>query len=361
MIITQIHKTKTRLSIINNIPKKFFLKIEESENFGNHLFPSGIIDVFDNTTLKNKFEEVYNVYKGINNPISRSRIVNAFNQSNKIEELCSNDPNTAMILLNDLPLVIRPCIDKLFLHLYNSAINYHQFQAYTKDTLRETIDRFIIKNKIVICPFCGLESFINIEGQARLSLDHWLCKDFFPMSAVNLNNLVPIGQSCNQRPAKGNKNILIDEATNTRLNASFYPYSTHSGIRVVFNFINEPSGNEITDDDWTLIVEAINPDEDNIFQNWNSIMNINIRYNDYLKKEIFPLWESDYKEHIEDIDNDLSPATNIDELRYNLRNWKSTFRIKGRPGSIIYRAFIDYLNERASNEYLTGLIYALNI
>jgi len=58
MIITQIHKSKTRLSIINNIPKKFFLKIEESENFGNHLFPSGVIDVFNNTDLKIKFQEV---------------------------------------------------------------------------------------------------------------------------------------------------------------------------------------------------------------------------------------------------------------------------------------------------------------
>src|SRR5690606_16382860 len=112
---------------------------------------------------------------------------------------------------------------------------------------------------------------------------------------------------------------------------------------------------------WDLIIEARNPTDESKFQNWLTIMNINIRFKDYLRAEIFPLWESDYREHIEDIDNDLLPATNIDELRYNFRNWKSTFRIKGRPGSIIYRAFIDYLIERASNEYLTGLIYALNI
>lgn len=359
MIITQIHKTKTRLSIINNIPKKFFLKIEESENFGNHLFPSGIIDVFDNTTLKNKFEEVYNVYKGIINPILRLRIVNAFTQSNKIEELCSNAPNTEMVLLNDLPLVIRPSIDKLFLYLYNSAINYHEFQTYTNDTLRKTIDRFIINNKIVICPFCGLESFTNIEGQARLSLDHWLCKDFFPMSAVNLNNLVPIGQSCNQRPAKGNKNVLLDELNN-RINA-YYPYSSHNGINVTFNFINEPNGHNIENANWSLIIEPVNPIDNSRFQNWMSIMNIDIRFKDFLRKGVFPLWEVDYIEHISDDDNDLAPATNIDELRYNFSNWKSTFKIKGRPGSLIYRAFIDYLIERASNEYLTGLIYALNI
>lgn len=358
MIITQIHKSKTRLSIINNIPKKFFLKIEESESFGNHLFPSRLIDVFNNTDLKLRFQEVYDIYKTIVNPHSRARIVNAFTQTNKIEELCNNDPNTTIILLNDLPLVIRPSIDKLFLYLYNTAINYHGFQAYTNDTLRETINRFTTINKIVICPFCGLESFINIEGQARLSLDHWLCKDFFPMSTVNLNNLVPIGQSCNQRPAKGNKNVLLDELNNRT--SAYYPYSLHDGINVTFNFINEPNGHNIVDADWNLIIEARNPIDESKFQNWLTIMNINIRFNDYLRTEILPLWESDYREHIEDVDNDLTPASNIDELKYNFRNWKSTFKVKGRPGSLIYRAFIDYLIERASNEYLTGLIYALN-
>lgn len=353
MIITQIHKTKTRLSIINNLPKKFFLKIEESENFGNHLFPSGTIDVFNNTDLKIKFQDVYDIYKAIANPVSRAKIVNAFTQSNKIEELCNNDADTTMILLGDLPLIIRPSIDRLFLYLYNTAINYPGFKTYTQDSLRQTIDRFITKNKVVVCPFCGLESFINIKGQARLSLDHWLCKDFFPMSAVNLNNLVPIGQSCNQRPAKGNKNVLLDDLNN-RIKA-YYPYLPHNGINVTFYFINEPDTNDIEDKDWNLTIEPINPDENNIFQNWSSIMNINVRYKDYFKKEVFPLWESDYREHVDDPDNDLNVAQNIEELKNNFKNWKSTFRIKGRPGSIIYRAFIDYLINVASDAYLNGL------
>lgn len=359
MIITHLHKSKTRLSIINNIPKRFFLKIEESEDFGNHLFPGGLIDVFNNTDLKIKFQEVYDIYKGITNPITRTSIVDSFTQSNKIEKLCNNDPDATMILLRDLPLVIRPSIDKLFLYLYNTAINYHGFQTYTNDTLRETINRFVIKNKIVVCPFCGLESFINIEGQARLPLDHWLCKDFFPMSAVNLNNLVPIGQSCNQRPAKGNKNVLIDELNN-RIN-SYYPYSSHNGIKVTFNFINEPNGHKIKDSDWNLTIEALNPSDVSKFESWLSIMNIDIRFKDFLRNGVFALWEADYIEHIKDDDNYLTPATNIDELKCNLSNWKSTFKIKGRPGSIIYRAFVDYLIERASNEYLTGLIYSLNL
>jgi hypothetical protein len=360
-MITRIEKTKTNLSILQNIPKKFFSVIEESEDFGNHLFPTWVNDVFATTDLRLRFEEVYNSYKAINNHNSRLRIVEAFTNTNKIEDLCNNNPNIAMIILSDLPLSIRPSLDRLFLYLYNTAINYHGFQAYTKDTLRKTIDRFIIKNKIVVCPFCGLESFTNIEGQARLSLDHWLCKDFFPMAAINLNNLVPIGQSCNQRPAKGNKNILINENHNTRIPTSFYPYSQHNGIQITFNFINEPDGNEITDNDWSLVIEPLDVLENDIFQNWISIMNIEIRFNDYFRKNIFPLWESDYKEHINDDDNNLTVANDLNQLKDNFRNWKSTYRIKGRPGSIAYRAFIDYLIERASEPYLNGLLYALSI
>ncbi|MEW5676447.1 hypothetical protein ABGT15_09045 [Flavobacterium enshiense] len=359
-MITQIEKTKTRLSIIQNIPKKFFSLIEESENFDDHLFPTWSINVFAPTDLRSKFEEVYNVYKAINNPNSRSRIIEAFENTNKIEDLCSNNLDISMIVLNDLPFSIRACLARLFSYLYKTAINYHGFQTYVNDTLKKTITRFKLKNKIVVCPFCGIESYINSGGQARLSLDHWLCRDYFPMASVNLNNLVPIGQNCNQRPAKGNKNVLINESTNTRLNTSYYPYSSHNGIQVIFNFINEPNVNGITDNDWSLTVEPINPLEYDIFQNWHSIMNIHVRYNEYFRDEIFPIWESDYREHINDHDNDLTPALNIVELKHNFRNWKSTFKINGRPGSIIYRAFIDYLMERASDAYLNGLLYALN-
>ncbi|AOC94575.1 hypothetical protein BB050_01447 [Flavobacterium anhuiense] len=360
-MIVSIEKTNSRLGLIQNIPKKFFSLLEESQDFGDHLFPNWAIDVFAPTDLKNKFEEIFNIYKAINNSNSRSRIIEAFTNTNKIEDLCNNNLGVPMIIITDLPLTIRGSLDRLFSYLYNTAINYHGFQTYVDDTLRKTIDRFIIKNKVVVCPFCGLESFINIEGQARLSLDHWLCKDFFPMASVNLNNLVPIGQGCNQRPAKGNKNILVNEINNSRLNKSYYPYSLHGGFKVIFNFINEPNGNDLKDDDWSLIIGAIDPLEDDIFQNWNSIMNIEIRYNDYFKKDVFPLWESDYKEHILDPDNDLNHAQNITELKSNFKNWKSTFKIKGRPGALIYRAFIDYLIERASDAYLHGLLRNLRV
>src|SRR5690606_6655109 len=140
--------------------------------------------------------------------------------------------------------------------------------------LKQSIDNFIRINGLEVCPFCGIEGFLNIEGQSRIALDHWLCKDLFPMAAVNFDNLFPIGDKCNGRATKGTKNILIDDpATKNRVNA-FYPYLNHDGVQSSFQFVNEPTINGITDADWNYSITNRNPAEQDIFESWNSIMNI---------------------------------------------------------------------------------------
>lgn len=353
-MIAKINKVRTKLAIIHNIPKEFFLEIEGSEVFGEHLFPNWANTVFSNTDLHDKFEVVYNAYKSIPDGNTRVQIITAFISINQIEKLCNNSPENLMIILNDLPVSIRLPLDTLFRYLYKTAINYRGFQTYVSDTLYDTINRFISNNKMSVCPFCGLESYINIKGQARLPLDHWLCQDIFPMSTVNLNNLVPIGKDCNQRPAKGDKNVLINENTGVRILAH-YPYYEHSEISTAFNFVNEPDGDNILDEDWTINITPNNPDENDIFQNWASTMNIETRYSSYIRNVVFKLWENDYKEFIEDEDNELTHANSIDELKYNFKRWRASFKVKGRPGAILYRAFINYLIDHGSDAYLAGL------
>ncbi len=211
-MITRLHRLTTGLSIIQEIPEMFFREIENSVAFGNHLFPAWTDGVFGTTSLNNKFEAVYNKYIAIRSKANRDRIVSAFTHCNQIENLCTNQASSLIIELTDLPKTIQKELDSLFLHLYNKALNFHLFETHVADTLKNAIDRFTIKNGIEVCPFCGLEGFLNIEGQSRIALDHWLCKDLFPMTAVNFDNLFPIGAKCNERPAKGSKNILIDNA-----------------------------------------------------------------------------------------------------------------------------------------------------
>lgn len=354
-MIVQIEKVNSRIVIIHNIPKVFFSRIEGSTTFGNHLFPTWANTIYSATDLKIKFKAVYDKYKGITLKTNRDKVINAFKHTNQIQNLCNNNPQTLMIQLSDLPSSIQGEISRLFLYLYNTALNYKLFEEFVNDTAREFIDRFSVKNSLAICPFCGIESFINIEGQARLPLDHWLYKASFPMTSVNFNNLVPIGKDCNAKPAKGDKNVLLDR---TLLNArviSYYPFSVNSGINTKFKFINEPTINEIIDDDWEFKFSPNDISEQMIFDSWVSIMNIDVRYQDYFRKNVFSLWQGDYLEFIKDVDNNLVHANSIAELKDNFKIWKSTFRLKGRPGSLLYRSFIDYLINNASDAYLTGL------
>lgn len=353
-MITRLQRLTTGISLIQDLPAFFFQEIEASAVFGNHLFPAWVNGVFGNTALFFKFEAVYNKYKAIRSKVNRNKVTAAFSYNNQVEDLCNNLPTSLVIELNDLPKSIQKEIDALFLYLYNTAINYHGFEAYVNDTLKASIDRFIVANGLEVCPFCGLEGFLNIEGQSRIALDHWLCKDLFPMAAVNFDNLFPIGGKCNERPAKGSKNILIDApATRNRVQA-FYPYLAHSGVTTAFNYVNEPSIAGISDADWSLAINPTNPAEHNIFNSWNSTLNISTRYFDYFRKNIFPMWEADYKRFIEE-DHDIDHAQTIAELKQNFKLWKASFPIKGRPGAILYRCFIDNLINQASDAYLYGL------
>lgn len=353
-MITRLQKLETEISIIQQIPEMFFREIENSANFGNHLFPVWTNAVFDTTSLMSKFEAVYNKYKVIRTQSNRDKIVAAFAHNNQIENLCNNQVGSIIIELNDLPISIRKELDILFSHLYNSAINFHLFQSHVADNLKESITRFITVNSLEVCPFCGLEGFLNLEGQARIALDHWLCRDLFPMVAVNFDNLFPIGHDCNARPAKGSKNILIDNPTTQNRVKAFYPYSNHDGVSTSFQFINEPTIAGITDIDWEFILTPRNALEQDIFNSWNSTLNIKIRYFDYLRNNIFPMWESRYKGFIERHPY-LNHATDIDELKINFQHWQSTFDLKAISGSVVYIPFIDFLINQASDPYLYSL------
>ena len=353
-MIFKLKKLNTQISIIQEIPTVFFREIENSTNFGNHLFPSWAVTVFASTNLFKKFETVYNKYKSIKTKSYRDKILKAFKHNNLIEDLCNNKPGAFIIGLNDLPKRIQQEIEGVFLYLYNKALNHHKFELYVNDTLKNAIHNFRNLNGLEVCPFCAIESFLEIEGQSRLALDHWLCKESFPMAAVNFDNLFPIGEFCNKSPAKGSKNILIDNPQNKARIIAFYPYLNHKGIETSFKFIKEPTINGINDNDWEFHIAPNDVNEGHLFNSWSSIFNISVRYSDYFKKNIFTMWESIYKRFIEKHPT-LLVASNIDELRYNLEQWKASFDIKGRPGSLLFLNFIDYLINDASDEYLQSL------
>jgi hypothetical protein len=354
-MIIPIKNYRSRLSIIHNIPKTFFTEIDRSIVFGDHLFPKWSINVFNATSMQLKFKAVYDNYKALPTDIERKIVLDFFVNTNKIQELCENEPVGIQIYIIDhLPASIRESIKILFSHLYDNALEYRKFEEYVKTSVKKDINQFLQINKIQVCPFCGIETYLNLEGQARLPLDHWLDKSKFPVASVNHKNLIPIGPICNGPGVKHDKNILLN-GINRRFTKVYYPFLKNLDINIKFKFINEPSSINIPDEDWEIEIIPANNFDQIYIESWDWIMNLNSRYRSYFKHNIFPLWEDTYREYTEDPDNALTKANNIDEFKINLRQWKGSFKIKGQPGAILYRAFIDYLLTDATEEYLFGL------
>lgn len=360
-MLTNLQKVNTEIVRIHEIPTRFFEQIEASAAFGDHLFPDWTRKIYDGTTLFAKFEAVYDKYKAIDDEASRALIVRAFQQNNRVEDLCNLVQGVNVIEIRELDNSIQEEIKTLFRFLYTNSLNYHAYTDFVGITVSDSIDAFNRTNKVQICPFCGVEAFLNLEGQSRLALDHWLCQDLFPLNSVNFDNLIPIGDKCNARPVKAERNILIDgPATRNRIRA-YYPYQQNQGITTSFRFVNEPTiDNPISDDDWEFDFIPNEPGELEIFNSWKSVFNIETRYLDYYRKNIFDLWEDYYKEWVEDEDNNIQHATNLEEFRGNLGSFKAFFSIKRVIGSVVMRPFLNYLISDASDALLTGLYMQFN-
>lgn len=351
-MIIHLSKEKSRLAIIQNIPKCFFKRIEEANTFGGHLFPQWAVHVFRRTGMMKKFEAVYNKYKALEIQSEREKVVEAFFCTNQIEDLCCRPHETLMITLEDLPVSIQQEIKDLFEFLYKKAIHIAGFQNYVQDSVEESIERFLNKNKIRICPFCGLEGLRVLRGQARPALDHWLCQESFPMAAVNFNNLFPIGNACNASPVKGEKIVLLDSDSDKRIRA-YYPTTKHGGIDLQFKYLKEPQNIGERDKNWELNLRPKRAEDEEVFKSWKSTMNIDVRYHDFFHADIFPLWEEEYVGYLEE--SGKRHADTVEELKNNLKEWKASWKISCCPGAILYRSFLDYLLNEASEAWLYGL------
>jgi hypothetical protein len=350
-MLVRLQPLQTELRRLHEIPTTFFQNIEAASAFDDALFPAWTDIAFAGTHLKAKFKAIYDKYKAIAEPTERMKVINAFTNNNQIENLCRNQAGLICIPLLALDDSIRDEIEKTFHYLYNTAINHDGFTAYISDNIRDAIDRFIQTCNMQICPICGLEGYLNLDGQARLPLDHWLCKDIFPFTAVNFDNLFPLGDKCNGRPAKGDTNILVDEHGSRVV--AFYPFLNHHSVTTTFTYNNEPSMTPLADTDWNLNIAPTDASEQILFESWNSIFNILQRYKDYFRKYVFPMWENNYKRYIED--SGIGHANNVADLRVKLVQWRATFQINTSIGAVLHRAFIGNMIYNVSEPYLYSL------
>jgi hypothetical protein len=210
--------------------------------------------------------------RGLQNRLSKYKIVleqleaqelvcvsNALNEQNEIADLLSGRCNCGTI--DDLPAQIHEPLKDLFEFAFNLLtdlkIRDHQYNIIYQ------------KNPYQVCPFCGSEYF-DASGAPREALDHYLAESKYPFAAINLFNLVPMGNKCNSK-YKLAKDILRDE-NGTRRKA-FYPYS-ECGVQISLEESIPFAGNNGTCPEWHISFEPTI--EETV--TWDSIFHIQERY-----------------------------------------------------------------------------------
>jgi hypothetical protein len=192
--------------------------------------------------------------------------------------------NGNSIKLNSLPPSIIEETSTLFTYLYKQTLlGYGKTEHYK-----------IVYNQITnkVCPFCGLEK-LNNPDLYNQDYDHILYKGDYPLCAVNMRNLIPMGTDCNQI-YKRTKDVLYDDMLTRR--KFLYPYSNALQVSFSLNGSILPKGGGdkgtwnitiVPDNEYTrtwdsvfCIIERCKKNElEAFFDNWLGV------FKSYLKKK----------------------------------------------------------------------------
>jgi hypothetical protein len=262
------------LKTIKNLPQNTAFEISYCDvKFG------GFIGNKSKTAIKNTrylVEKFHTAFLNLNQT-NRDVFITIFNQTNNVKILFAN-PTSALRLPN-YPVGIRKESKALFLNLYKDTLNKYGIKDHYKKVFKEKKDSW--------CPFCGMEKYIHPNRQKQ-DYDHLLYKANYPVAAVNMFNLAPMGINCN-RIYKKSKDLLADDVGTAR--SAVNPYFDVIEPRVNLD------GSVMSRDPKKRIWKVnITPNSSEV-TTWNSVFNISERC-----KEDF-LDKMDKSKQIPEVDN----------------------------------------------------------
>jgi len=192
-------------------------------------------------------------------------IEEAFNNNNKIEELCKN--TISPIFYEDLETntskEFSDEVKSFFNNLYEKV-----FKGISFDINKHYNEFFKINKRL--CPFCGLKTLEKDSSNHRDDYDHYLPKDEYPFNAVNLKNLLPMCSDCNKKWKKI-KNPIKD----TTSKKAFYYYST---TQPEFEVEVEITNSDLMNFDAEIKLNS-NTMQDEV-DTWNRLFSLSRRYRD---------------------------------------------------------------------------------
>ncbi|HRA67253.1 MAG TPA: hypothetical protein PL187_14590, partial [Caldilinea sp.] len=202
-------------------------------------------------------------------------LLKTLNEQNQIAGLLSMRCSCQTI--SDLPTDVQESISDLF---------HFAFTLLTPLGIRDVHYQAIYSaTKYHVCPFCGCEYF-DAPKSRREALDHYLPESEYPFAAVNLYNLVPMGNKCNSR-YKIAQDILWGKGGMRR--KAFNPYN-HSVVQISLDDSEPFAGKNGQIPRWVIGFE---PDCDEV-STWNDVFEIRDRYVRDVLDDSFKSWLDDF-------------------------------------------------------------------
>ncbi|PWS28453.1 hypothetical protein DHW03_00925 [Pedobacter yonginense] len=297
-MLFQLHSSKHEIEKIHELLTQFFTKIADAETaeFSNSLFPTWVNDDIMKGKLKENFEGFFHRCKTSLSQDEVSLLSKTFLENNDIIELCLNKA-ASLTGLDDLPQNISAIVDfqvttgkNLFQWLYSYILTSKDSPILKtlNTSLNDHFESFQSKNPS-ICTFCGLETYTLIDTEGRPDYDHYLNSSQYPFSAVNLNNLFPMGLRCNQR-VKGADHILFDNFLEKHRRTSFYPYNSkysYKDFEYQLECLEEPNISNGLKGQFNVSIDAIDKDDEVLKENlrtWVSVFDVEKRYAEEIRR-----------------------------------------------------------------------------
>jgi hypothetical protein len=295
------------LSMMEEIPDTFFGAIEANADYGFHLFPNWFEEErgLRRDGLYALGQTLFNLIKGSGR---EADIVLWYEEYKNIEE---HSQNTATVInyLTGISQDLHDAARKFFTKLYNS-FDSQWFTNYTNSSVKKYIGEFKRSNDVYVCPICFSESITHGKKEARSALDHWFCKAKYPFLGVYLNNLIPMGNGCNNPPRKGEHELIYTDDTRAQRQEFYYPYVYGGVVTVGLRCLREP--NDIDEDfgDWLFEFTGVDAPHQLLVNRWNSFFEISDRWIENILEVYILSWTKEVKNMLLgenlDIDNDDS-------------------------------------------------------
>ena len=132
------------------------------------------------------------------------------------------------------------------------------------------------------CVMCGYEHAINIElDHAMSAFDHYLPRALYPFNSVNMDNLVPTCETCNETYKGAKDPLYVGPPYKRKMQRRcFFPFSIILyDIDIDVRFL-KPYRQSLPIED-IVVKLGCNDNQDKV-DNWDRIYNIKNRYRSYI-------------------------------------------------------------------------------